>query len=166
MSGQSCMVWMCETEDKQWGSGELRPSCYSGCPRDVEWMHLTKVTMGSSSRTRSWLTELVYSPGNSQSLKGPLLLWCFSELALLFKRWWNIIKEHVHYWCLSSKFLLTSASFHPYNARFNDSLASRCGSSMHASFAIWTICFTQKRDNRQCSLSTEGINFFIFMHIC
>lgn len=90
----------------------------------------------------------------------------FPEHALLFNGWWNIIKEYIHYWCLSKKFLLASASFPPYNASFTDPFASHWGSPIHASFAIWTICFTQNRDNRQCSLNTEGIQFLIFVHIC
>lgn len=56
--------------------------------------------------------------------------------------------------------------FHLYNASFNDPFASHWGSPVHASFAIWAICFIQNRDNRQCSLHTEGIHFLIFVHIC
>lgn len=140
----SSVQWLCQQLEKNvcpkhaWfeymrqmiNSGRLWPSCYSCWPRELEWMHLPKVTMGISSRTRSWLIELVYSPWNNQSLKGHLSLWwIFLSRLCFFKRWWNIIKEHVHYWCLSRKFLLTSASFHLYNAIFNESIYITLGKS-------------------------------------
>lgn len=66
-------------------SGRLWPSHYSCWPREVELTLFPKVTMGTRSRTRSWLIELVDSSGNHQSRKGRLSLVNFSEHGLLFK---------------------------------------------------------------------------------
>lgn len=47
-------------------SRRLWPQSYTLQPRETMWSCLPKVTTGISSRIRSWLTELFYSPWNSQ----------------------------------------------------------------------------------------------------
>lgn len=83
----------------------------------------------SDCTCQRWPWESAAAPGTglltgllslklSASERTSFSLIIFSEHALLFNRWWSIIKEYIHYWCLSKKFLLTSASFPPYNASF------------------------------------------------
>lgn len=124
---QTCMVWIHETDDKQWETVAfmLQLLAQSG------WVNaLAKGDDGNQQQDQ----ELTYWAGlfslkQSVTERTSFSLVNFSEHDLLFKRWWNIIKEHVHYWCLSRKFLLTSASFHLYNAISNESICITLGKS-------------------------------------
>lgn len=77
---QTYTIWMHQKEDKE---QEAVTPCYRGWPRDTEWLHLPKVTMGISSSTRHWLTDLFIVP-ESISLRKDLSLWLFFLNMLCF----------------------------------------------------------------------------------
>ena len=125
---QTCMDWI-RDRYKQWETVTLMLQLLA----QRGWVNaLAKGDNGNQQKDQ----ELTYWAGLftlklSVTERTSFSLVNFSEHALLFKRWWNISKEHVHYWCLSGKFLLTSASFHLYNASFNEPFAPHWGSPIH-----------------------------------